>query len=478
MSSRLARWAVVAALLLATVAGAVGMHLHSEQRLDDQRDRRTALARARVSESLAAREVYLQGIADLIAAQNGPHLSEFTRFTRSHGRPEGAIVSVQWLRRAADGSLVPSPGVGAAPLLMRPHDPGVAELARAGAQEDAEGAIRRAALTDRTAVSPPVALPGPGDAFYLAVPVRAGHASGDLARQEAQSVIVGLVDAKRFLTAELGPSPGPVSISDPAGALAAVGGEQDDPATTDLKARGRTWEVSVEGGAIPPLEGAVPWMILASGFGLALIVAILLGRAVSRRDAALAIARERELELERRSREDELTGLFNRRHFAETLGAALQRPGSGRNAALLLDLDHFKEINDSHGHLTGDLVLQVAAQRLAAVVRPTETLARWGGEEFAVLATGLDREGALALGERMRLAICGKPIEVRDRLLDLTASVGIAIADDGVADPDAVVGAADRALYAAKDAGRNRVRIWEPEARVASVPAPADQPGS
>jgi diguanylate cyclase (GGDEF)-like protein len=477
MSSRLAHWAVVAALLLATVAGAVGMHLHSEQRLDDQRDRRTALARARVSESLGAREVYLQGIADLIAAQDAPHLGEFSRFTRVHGRPEGAIVSVQWLRRAADGSLVPSPGVGAAPLLMRPQDPGAAELARAGAQGDAEGAIRRAALTDRAAVSPPVALPGPGDAFYLAVPIRAGRSSGDLAREEAQSVVVGLVDARRFLTAELGPSPGPVSISDPAGSLASVGGEQEDPATTDLQARGRTWEVSVEGGAIPTIEGAVPWMILASGFGLALIVAILLGRAVSRRDAALAVARERELELERRSREDELTGLFNRRHFAETLAAALQRRGSGRSAALLLDLDHFKEINDNHGHLTGDLVLQVAAQRLAAVIRPAETLARWGGEEFAVLATGLDREGALALGERMRTAICGKPIEVRDQLLDLTASVGIAIADDGAADPDAVVGAADRALYAAKDAGRNRVRIWEPEARVGSVAAPADRPG-
>ena len=112
-----------------------------------------------------------------------------------------------------------------------------------------------------------------------------------------------------------------------------------------------------------------------------------------RRDAALRLAHDRSEELtvtlervERLARVDPLTGIFNRRHFSELLSAELALADGGCGAALLLDLDHFKRVNDRYGHLTVDAVLRAAAERIASVTRGSDCLARWGGEEFAILA--------------------------------------------------------------------------------------------
>jgi len=145
--------------------------------------------------------------------------------------------------------------------------------------------------------------------------------------------------------------------------------------------------------------------------------------------------------------------------------------GGGVPAVLLLDLDHFKRVNDEHGHLMGDAVLQTVADRIASALRSDDCLARWGGEEFAVLAPDIDRDGVLALGERAREALAEMPVRVGDVSIDLSLSVGAALATGKQRTPDALVDAADQALYEAKNAGRNCVRIWDEGAAVSGVSA-------
>jgi diguanylate cyclase (GGDEF)-like protein len=217
---------------------------------------------------------------------------------------------------------------------------------------------------------------------------------------------------------------------------------------------------------------------------LALAVHFMLRNAARKRDAALSLAGQRSIELaaslkqveqtnieleearadaERLSREDPVTGFFNRRHFGEVLVTELGKSRRGPGpAVLLLDLDYFKRVNDEHGHLMGDAALQTVADRIASVLREDDCLARWGGEEFAVLAPDIDRDGVMALAERAREALAERPVEIGEISIALTLSVGAALAGDGFATPDSVVDAADRALYDAKAAGRNCVRVWAP----------------
>jgi diguanylate cyclase (GGDEF)-like protein len=134
-----------------------------------------------------------------------------------------------------------------------------------------------------------------------------------------------------------------------------------------------------------------------------------------------------------------------------------------------MDLDHFKRVNDEHGHLMGDAVLQTVTDRIASMLRSEDCLARWGGEEFAVLAPDINRDGVLALAERAREALAEEPIQVGEVSLDLTLSVGAALATAGQRTPDALVHAADQALYEAKGAGRNCVRIRDNDAASTGV---------
>jgi diguanylate cyclase (GGDEF)-like protein len=158
---------------------------------------------------------------------------------------------------------------------------------------------------------------------------------------------------------------------------------------------------------------------------------------------------------------DRLTGLFNRGHFDRALGAAVESAArSGQPLSLaLLDVDHFKQINDLHGHASGDRALCQVAEWLERAMRRTDMVARYGGEEFVVLLPGTPRDAALARVEALRREIAGIPVELGDgRTLRVDFSAGVAgIPEDGTAvTAKALVTCADARLIAAKRAGRGR----------------------
>lgn len=165
---------------------------------------------------------------------------------------------------------------------------------------------------------------------------------------------------------------------------------------------------------------------------------------------------------------DFLTGWHNRRYLHARLKEELaraQRQGSGL-ICLLIDLDRFKQINDQHGHLAGDMALREAAQRVDAHIRDSDAAARFGGDEFVVLAPGISPEQAVALAERIRLAVSETPLAISGGLsLTLTVSIGVAGILPDRSDPDLKAAAerlladADAALYRAKQRGRNRVEL-------------------
>jgi diguanylate cyclase (GGDEF)-like protein len=169
------------------------------------------------------------------------------------------------------------------------------------------------------------------------------------------------------------------------------------------------------------------------------------------------------------ARHDALTGLPNRTHLHEIIDTELQRPDRPAVAVLFLDVDGFKDVNDSLGHEVGDELLRELAERLKAGTRAEDTVGRLGGDEFVVLCRDCDAEGAEALARRCHEAF-ERPFRLGGRLLRLTASVGIAAVGrddrDGVRSTD-LVRDADLAMYAAKAAGRNRFRVFTPDLRAA-----------
>ena len=168
--------------------------------------------------------------------------------------------------------------------------------------------------------------------------------------------------------------------------------------------------------------------------------------------------RLRNQELDRLSRIDGLTGLHNRRHLDEQLTETTKCAIRYHQpmAILMLDIDHFKRVNDVEGHPAGDLVLQEFSSRLKATVRAGTVVGRWGGEEFLVIAPRTNLAEALLLGERIRAAIAGPPIDLGDRTISITVSIGCAV---GVKSAAELVALADAALYKSKAEGRNRVTV-------------------
>lgn len=172
-----------------------------------------------------------------------------------------------------------------------------------------------------------------------------------------------------------------------------------------------------------------------------------------------------EQELLRLATRDALTGLANRRHFFELAQASLtqtRRYGAPMTVALL-DLDHFKHINDTHGHAAGDAVLTAFAEVLRACLRDTDTPARIGGEEFAVLLPNTPLAEALHALERIRQTLDEVPVHVGDRSIFATVSVGAVQWHASHVDVDSMLAHADAALYAAKHQGRNRVQLYQAE---------------
>ena len=160
-------------------------------------------------------------------------------------------------------------------------------------------------------------------------------------------------------------------------------------------------------------------------------------------------------EIRRLALTDDLTGLSNRRRFLELLRSELD--ARRETSVLLIDLDHFKSVNDTYGHSTGDAALKALARAANAAVRPSDTVCRFGGEEFAALLPHTGARDAAIIAERLRASISAMQIESVEGLR-LTVSIGVACAPVG-GDPDALLALSDQALYAAKNAGRNRVQI-------------------
>ncbi len=177
---------------------------------------------------------------------------------------------------------------------------------------------------------------------------------------------------------------------------------------------------------------------------------------------AMAQLGEANVQLRDYSQRDPLTGVYNRRHFREAFEQALDaRKDNGKPLALLLlDLDHFKRINDSYGHLAGDDCLHFAARCMEDVVVPRGGLvARFGGEEFVAVLPGADAQDALQVAEAVRLRIQQAPVATGGHSIRLSASIGVHTVIEGHhATPEDVIRIADEALYRAKDDGRNCVR--------------------
>jgi diguanylate cyclase (GGDEF)-like protein len=176
----------------------------------------------------------------------------------------------------------------------------------------------------------------------------------------------------------------------------------------------------------------------------------------------LAMAKERtELLHKTASLVDPLTGIPNRRAFLEGTAEMAKRIETERRPAaiLLIDLDHFKSINDSFGHALGDRVLQIFAQTAYQNIAPSDLLGRLGGEEFAIALYDVDRERARDIAEAIRLAFEDNAAEVDGHATAATCSIGIAVSEDAPLDMSELMARADEALYSAKERGRNRCEL-------------------
>ncbi len=175
--------------------------------------------------------------------------------------------------------------------------------------------------------------------------------------------------------------------------------------------------------------------------------------------------------LSRQALTDPLTGLANRRALVDRLQQVTRDRRVHRAVVLLIDFDGFKRLNDERGHLFGDAVLQQVADRLARLIRPDDLLARYAGDEFAVVLAEIDLGEAVEVAERLRRAVAREPFVHEGTAVSLTISIGIAAYPDDGATPDELIRAADDAMYRAKRQGGNRVAL----ARDNPSPEPRDE---
>jgi diguanylate cyclase (GGDEF)-like protein len=178
--------------------------------------------------------------------------------------------------------------------------------------------------------------------------------------------------------------------------------------------------------------------------------------------AALRTKRLQDI-LEQQSFLDGLTGLWNRTYLDRRTESELTVARRyGRALTLVMvDIDHFKRLNDTYGHLFGDVVLQGIADALRAYARRSDIVTRYGGEEFAILLTNTSLKAGLFVAERLRSSIESRHFEAHDDVVTITASFGIVCTEDFEAErtPENLMRAADKALYASKDAGRNCIHV-------------------
>lgn len=182
--------------------------------------------------------------------------------------------------------------------------------------------------------------------------------------------------------------------------------------------------------------------------------------------AAIAIQNSRLYEKsERMAVTDPLTGLFNRRHLfelAQNEFSRFQRYGS-LLTVVMMDIDHFNRVNNTYGHIVGDIVLREVAGRLRACIRQVDIIGRYGGEEFMVVLTETQPLTSIEVAERLRHAVSDEPVRANGHSVPVTLSIGVATVSADCLELDAVINRADKALYQAKDNGRNCVFVWQDE---------------
>lgn len=159
---------------------------------------------------------------------------------------------------------------------------------------------------------------------------------------------------------------------------------------------------------------------------------------------------------------DGLTGVFARRHFLERAQAELDRSvrHDFRLSFLMVDIDHFKDVNDKHGHLVGDVVLKELASILTNNIREVDILGRYGGEEFIVILPNTGKTGGFQVAERLRVAVGDASLKAYDETIKITISIGVASFPDDADELNQLIDSADRAMYQAKAAGRNCVKMF------------------
>jgi diguanylate cyclase (GGDEF)-like protein len=206
---------------------------------------------------------------------------------------------------------------------------------------------------------------------------------------------------------------------------------------------------------------------LLTGAISATITIILLSLVISYADRMTSIATELNRVnkiLREQSIRDSLTGLYNHRHFQEMIRHEflLAKRHQTDLTCMMLDLDHFKDVNDEYGHPFGDLVLQGTAKQILFETRETDTLARYGGEEFAILLPNTDLNGAMTIAQRIRQRIEKFTHQNNNYTRRITISIGLATKDSHHPEkPEELLSFADQGLYAAKKTGRNKVISYE-----------------
>jgi len=269
---------------------------------------------------------------------------------------------------------------------------------------------------------------------------------GTLVDPDADATLAGLLASTSTLRGSRPGQPGGVAADPPRSTTApAILGEEIDhwmsiPLTIRGERRGLLLAGSAAGRPYSDAEAEIATAMAGQG-----IVAL---------ENALLFRKVEEL-----ATRDGLTGLMNRRYFfdiAERFVSA-QRRDQTPLAALMIDIDHFKRVNDTFGHAAGDEVIREVARRLSDRLRAHDLICRYGGEEFAILLHNITGDHAATVAEALRTAVTREPVRVDGRDLPVTVSVGLAVPADREMDVHALLSRADDALYAAKRGGRNRV---------------------